>query len=67
MILDQIKLTNFGIYKGEHSVSLTPKNKKPIILFGAYNGSGKTTLLEGLQLVLYGKLAKTAGRGKQPY
>jgi DNA sulfur modification protein DndD len=67
LILDQIKLTNFGIYKGEHSVSLTPKNKKPIILFGAYNGSGKTTLLEGLQLVLYGKLAKTAGRGKQPY
>ena len=67
MILDQIKLTNFGIYKGEHSVHLTPKNKKPIILFGAYNGSGKTTLLEGLQLVLYGKLAKTAGRGKQPY
>lgn len=67
MILDQIKLTNFGIYKGEHIVTLTPKNKKPIILFGAYNGSGKTTLLEGLQLVLYGKLAKTAGRGKQPY
>jgi DNA sulfur modification protein DndD len=67
LILDQIKLTNFGIYKGEHSVHLTPKNKKPIILFGAYNGSGKTTLLEGLQLVLYGKLAKTAGRGKQPY
>jgi len=67
LILDQIKLTNFGIYKGEHSVTLTPKNKKPIILFGAYNGSGKTTLLEGLQLVLYGKLAKTAGRGKQPY
>jgi len=67
LILDQIKLTNFGIYKGEHSVRLTPKNKKPIILFGAYNGSGKTTLLEGLQLVLYGKLAKTAGRGKQPY
>jgi len=67
LILDQIKLTNFAIYKGEHSISLTPKNKKPIILFGAYNGSGKTTLLEGLQLVLYGKLAKTAGRGKQPY
>ncbi len=67
MILDQIKLTNFGIYKGEHTVKLTPKSKKPIILFGAYNGSGKTTLLEALQLVLYGKLAKNAGRGKQPY
>lgn len=67
MILDQIKLINFGIYKGEHTVVLTPTKKKPIILFGAYNGSGKTTLLEALQLVLYGKLAKTSGRGKQSY
>lgn len=67
MILDEIILTNFGIYKGEHKVTLTPKYKKPIILFGAYNGSGKTTFLEALQLVLYGKSAKTAGRGKLPY
>ncbi len=67
MILDEITLTNFGIYKGEHKVILTPKYKKPIILFGAYNGSGKTTFLEGLQLVLYGKAAKTAGRGRLPY
>lgn len=67
MILDEITLTNFGIYKGEHKVILTPKYKKPIILFGAYNGSGKTTFLEGLQLVLYGKAAKTGGRGRLPY
>lgn len=67
MILDEITLTNFGIYKGEHQVSLTPKSKKPIILFGAYNGSGKTTFLEALQLVLYGKSAKTAGRGRLAY
>jgi DNA sulfur modification protein DndD len=67
LILDEITLTNFGIYKGEHKVSLTPKSKKPIILFGAYNGSGKTTFLEALQLVLYGKSAKTAGRGRLTY
>ncbi len=67
MILDEITLTNFGIYKGEHKVSLTPKSKKPIILFGAYNGSGKTTFLEALQLVLYGKSAKTAARGRLAY
>jgi DNA sulfur modification protein DndD len=67
LILDEITLTNFGIYKGEHKVSLTPKSKKPIILFGAYNGSGKTTFLEALQLVLYGKSAKTAGRGRLSY
>ena len=67
MILEKITLTNFGIYKGEHTVDLKPKAKKPIILFGAYNGSGKTTFLEALQLALYGKAARTAGRGKMPY
>lgn len=67
MILDQITLSNFGIYKGDHTVQLKPNPEKPIILFGAYNGSGKTTLLEGIQLALYGKSAKTAGRGKLSY
>lgn len=67
MILEQITLSNFGIYKGDHTVQLKPNPGKPIILFGAYNGSGKTTLLEGIQLALYGKSAKTAGRGKLSY
>lgn len=67
MILDQITLSNFGIYKGDHTVNLKPNSGKPIILFGAYNGSGKTTLLEGIQLALYGKAAKTAGRGRLSY
>lgn len=67
MILNQLTLTNFGIYKGEHTVQLTPSAKKPIILFGAYNGSGKTTFLDALQLVLYGKTARTSGRAKMPY
>lgn len=67
MILDQITLSNFGIYKGDHTVNLKPSAGKPIILFGAYNGSGKTTLLEGIQLALYGKAAKTFGRGKLSY
>ena len=67
MILNEMTLTNFGIYKGEHNVELSPKYKKPITLFGAYNGSGKTTFLDALQIVLYGKLAKTSNRGKTAY
>lgn len=67
MILNQLTLTNFGIYKGEHTVALSPTTKKPIILFGAYNGSGKTTFLDALQLVLYGKAAKTSNRGRTAY
>ncbi len=67
MILEQITISNFGIYKGEHTVELKPEESKPIVLFGAFNGSGKTTFLEALQLVLYGKSAKTAGRGTMAY
>lgn len=67
MILNELTLVNFGIYKGEHTVELTPTSKKPIILFGAFNGSGKTTFLDALQLVLYGKAAKTSSRGKVSY
>ena len=32
-----------------------------------FPGVGKTTLLEGIQLALYGKAAKTSGRGKLSY
>jgi DNA sulfur modification protein DndD len=67
VILNELTLVNFGIYKGEHIVELTPTSKKPIILFGAFNGSGKTTFLDALQLVLYGKAAKTSSRGKGLY
>ena len=67
MILEQITISNFGIYKGEHTVELKPEASKPIVLFGALNGSGKTTFLEALQLVLYGKSAKTSGRGVMGY
>ena len=67
MLLKRITLTNFGIYKGEHSIDLQTTVSKPVILFGAYNGSGKTTILDALQLVLYGKAAQTSNRGKIPY
>lgn len=67
MLLKTITLTNFGIYKGEHSIDLQTTVRKPVILFGAYNGSGKTTILDALQLVLYGKAAQTSNRGKIPY
>ena len=44
MIINKIKLTNFGIFHGQHTINVEPKDGKPVILFGALNGSGKTTL-----------------------
>lgn len=68
MIFEEISLYNFGIYQGNHTISLdSPEHNKPIILIGALNGAGKTTFLDALQLVLYGKFAKCSNRGKLGY
>src|SRR5258705_3931146 len=68
MILDEIILNNFGVYRGQQSLRLTPPSPdKPIILLGGLNGGGKTTLLDGLQLALYGKNARCSNRGELGY
>lgn len=55
MIFTKIKLENYGLFRGEHTLDLTPESKeKPIILFGGKNGAGKTTLFEAIRLCLYG-------------
>lgn len=67
MIINTINIFNLGVYKGQHEINIAPKKDKPVILFGALNGAGKTTLLEGIQIALYGKLAKTKGRENKSY
>ena len=68
MIIDSIALTNFRVFRGFHSIKLTPEDKeRPIILIGALNGGGKTTLLDALKLVLYGKMANCSKKSKQSY
>lgn len=68
MILDEITLHNFGVYRGRHSFKLTPESaSKPIILIGAQNGAGKTTFLEALQLAFFGKMGRGQFRGTGAY
>ena len=59
MILKRLRLRNFGIFNGEHSIELNPRvkygRKRPIILFGGLNGAGKTTILTAVRLALYGR------------
>ena len=67
MIFNSLKLENFGPFAGEHEIILQTTSKKPIVLFGALNGSGKTTIFEGIQLALFGKQIKAAGKFKSRY
>ncbi len=57
MILINLTLTDFAIFRGTQSVSLVPRSDKPIVLFGGKNGAGKSTLLEAIRLCLHGPLA----------
>ncbi len=71
MILQQLTLRNFGVYRGEQVFDLSPGRRRnraaPIILFGGINGGGKTTILDAIQLVLYGNRARCSKRGDKPY
>jgi len=68
MLLEELVLHNFGIYRDRHVINLLPESAdKPIVLFGALNGGGKTTLLDGLKLALYGKFADCSNRGSHSY
>ena len=58
MILDELVLENFGVFRGRNVLSLTPPSrKKPLVVVGGLNGAGKTTLLDAVQLVLFGRRA----------
>lgn len=58
MYFTKIELHNFGIYKGTHVMSLSPKNgQRNITLVGGLNGRGKTTFHDAILLALYGRNA----------
>ena len=58
MIIKQVIIQNFGLYKGEHTVNLENGDpQKAVILIGGLNGRGKTTFLDAIILGLYGRRA----------
>lgn len=52
MIITQLTLQNFGVYRGTNQFKF--ENRKPVVLIGGMNGRGKTTFLEAVLLALYG-------------
>lgn len=55
MIIKEIVLDNFRIYKGKNTINLEPSGDKNIIIVSGNNGFGKTTFLMSLVWCLYGK------------
>lgn len=67
MILTNLTLTNFGIFRGRQTVALAPRRSRPIILFGGANGTGKSTFLEAVRLCLYGPGVSGVRTPKEAY
>jgi DNA sulfur modification protein DndD len=71
MRLRKLILRNFGPYRGEQVVELTPRivrgRERPIVLVGGRNGAGKTHILEAVELCLYGRLALGPRVGEGEY
>lgn len=71
MILEQLRLRNFCLFRGRQTFDLAPRERNgrplPIILFGGLNGGGKTTLLDAIQLALYGSRARCSKRSSSSY
>lgn len=55
MVIKQIELNNFRIYKGRNLIHLTTDDQKNIIIISGKNGFGKTTFLMSLVWCLYGR------------
>lgn len=55
MLINEIILNNFRIYKGTHKISFRHQNKKNVFIISGDNGFGKTTILTSLVWCLYGK------------
>src|SRR5437764_4178439 len=71
MILEQLLLRNFCLFRGQQVFDLTPVRRQgkhlPIVLFGGINGGGKTTLFDAIQLALYGVRARCSKRSHLGY
>lgn len=73
MLIKQLVLHNFRVFKGIHTIDLAPRkrlhdsNPRPIVLFGGLNGAGKTSILSAIRLALYGRLAFGLAIQQQEY
>src|SRR5579875_654033 len=58
MLLLNLTVDNFGVFRGTHSFELAPQyydeGSRHLTIFSGHNGAGKTTLFQAAMLALYG-------------
>lgn len=62
MLLLNLTVDNFGVFRGTHSFELAPQSEdahqlRHLTIFSGHNGSGKTTIFQAIMLALHGSLA----------
>ena len=74
MIIKNLIVNNFRVFRGVHEIDLAPRKQKdyheaaaPIILFGGLNGAGKTSILTAVRVALYGRAAFGRGMSSAEY
>lgn len=70
MIINNLILHNFGVYRGSQSLEAKPNNSNKdqnITLVWGKNGCGKTTILDAVQIALFGKQARFLSKEGQSY
>ena len=67
MILDELVLHNFGVYRGRQRIDLSVTADRPIVLIGGLNGNGKSTFVDALHLGFFGKMARCSARNGLSY
>ena len=67
MTLTKLTLADFGVFQGVHTLELSPRPRKPVVILGGKNGAGKTTVLEAIKLCLHGSTALGLRTSKEEY
>jgi len=71
MIIQQLRLRNFGPYAGTQLFDFTPGSEgtydRPLVLVTGKNGVGKSTVMEAIRLCLHGSLALGRSVSREEY
>jgi len=58
MLLQNLTVDNFGVFRGHHSFDLAPRSENGrthhLTIFSGHNGAGKTTLFQAMIFALHG-------------